>query len=278
MADNGRDEKGRFVTGSKINQGRVHSVARRARHSAAMIGRKLSDEHKAKLRGKICSAEHKKKISDAQKGRISPMKGRKHTAESKEKMSKSMLLRSPLSEESRKKISDTLKGQPFTDERRRNLSNALMGHKPSEESIRKTAAANRGKKRSPESCKKMSVKRLEKFKDPAFVSLMKKAWGIKPNKPETFLTGLLENLYPGEWKYTGDFSFMINGKNPDFVNCNGQKKCIELFGDYWHKGQNPQDRIDVFKPFGFETLVIWEHELKDIGNVSEKIKEFHMAA
>jgi G:T-mismatch repair DNA endonuclease (very short patch repair protein) len=51
----------------------------------------------------------------------------------------------------------------------------------------------------------------------------------------------------------------------------------ELYGDYWHKGQNPQDRIDMFKPFGFDTLVIWEKELKDMGAVTERIQEFHEA-
>jgi G:T-mismatch repair DNA endonuclease (very short patch repair protein) len=39
--------------------------------------------------------------------------------------------------------------------------------------------------------------------------------------------------------------------------------------------RNPQDRIDAFKPFGFDTLVIWERELKDIENVKNKIQEFH---
>lgn len=45
-------------------------------------------------------------------------------------------------------------------------------------------------------------------------------------------------------------------------------------GDYWHKGQNPQDRIDCFTPFGYRTLVIWESELKNINNVEQLIVEF----
>jgi hypothetical protein len=97
---------------------------------------------------------------------------------------------------------------------------------------------------------------------------------LKPNKPETFLINLLNKMYPGEWKYTGDASFMINGKSPDFTNCNGKKKLIELFGDYWHQGQTPQDRSDVFKPYGYETLVIWEHELKNIERLKFRINKF----
>ncbi len=50
---------------------------------------------------------------------------------------------------------------------------------------------------------------------------------------------------------------------PDFFNINGQKKVIEMFGDYWHQGQNPQDKIDRYAKSGFDCLVIWERELKE---------------
>ncbi len=121
---------------------------------------------------------------------------------------------------------------------------------------------------------KISKAKKENYKNPDFCKMMGQAWGLKPNKPETLMLDLLNNLYPNQWKFTGDFSFTINGKAPDFVNCNGQKKIIEVFGDYWHKGQNPQDRINVFKPFGYETLVIWEHELKEPKAVIDKIHNF----
>jgi hypothetical protein len=67
---------------------------------------------------------------------------------------------------------------------------------------------------------------------------------------------------------------VIAGKCPDFINCNGEKKIIELFGDYWHLGENPQERIDEFKPFGFDTLVIWEKELKNANGLKEKLLNF----
>ena len=53
--------------------------------------------------------------------------------------------------------------------------------------------------------------------------------------------------------------------NPDFININGEKKVIELFGEHWHdteeKGQ--ENRINKFKQFGFDCIVIWGKELKD---------------
>lgn len=54
-----------------------------------------------------------------------------------------------------------------------------------------------------------------------------------------------------------------------------KKKLIELFGDYWHKGEDPQDRINIFKKFGYDTLVIWESELKDINKVKNKVIKFN---
>jgi G:T-mismatch repair DNA endonuclease (very short patch repair protein) len=226
--------------------------------------------------------------------RISWMKGKTHTEESRKKIS-TMLSGHSVSKETRLKISNTLRGQPFTEERRKNISNGLKGYKASEETKRKLSAAHTGKKRSIEARKRMSEARLGiklsaetkrrmsiakkgyKPSDEAMAKLCK-ALAIKPNKPESALLKLLDQLYPGQWKYTGDYSFMINGKNPDFVNCNGQKKIIELFGDYWHEGDNPQDRADVFSPFGYETLVIWERELKNIDDVASKIQAFHEGA
>ena len=76
-------------------------------------------------------------------------------------------------------------------------------------------------------------------------------------------------------KYTGNGVVVISGLCPDFTNCNGQKKVIEMFGDYWHKGQNPQDRIDKFESFGFGCLVIWESEIKDEELVKIRIREFN---
>ena len=103
---------------------------------------------------------------------------------------------------------------------------------------------------------------------------MKKAWNLKPNKSEVLMLQLLNDLYPGEWKYTGDFSFTLDGKCPDFVNCNGKKLIIEYYGDYWHQGHDPQDRIDVFSPFGYRTLVIWESEMKNLPKVINRIVDF----
>jgi G:T-mismatch repair DNA endonuclease (very short patch repair protein) len=47
-----------------------------------------------------------------------------------------------------------------------------------------------------------------------------------------------------------------------------------MFGTYWHRGENPQKRINSFMHFGFATVVIWEYELKNESSVVDKIKNF----
>ena len=96
----------------------------------------------------------------------------------------------------------------------------------------------------------------------------------RPNKPEEKILSIVNEVCPGEYKYTGDGKFAIYGLYPDFTNCNGQKKIIEHFGDYWHREQDPQDRINKFKEFGYDCLIIWEHELRDAVAVTAKIREF----
>jgi len=113
------------------------------------------------------------------------------------------------------------------------------------------------------------------WKDPIFQKKIRKACALKPNKPEQALSKLLQNLFPNEYKYVGDFQFFLGGKNPDFMNLNGKKFLIELYGDYWHRNDDPQERIDHFKKFGFNTLIIWEHELKDQELLKNKLQNFH---
>jgi len=134
---------------------------------------------------------------------------------------------------------------------------------------------NKGKKLSEEHRKKLSEKKLNQWKEDKYVKMMMMAHHLYPNKPETFLSELLNNLIPNEYKYVGDGQCIIGGKCPDFLNINGQKKLIELYGDYWHRGQNEQDRIDYFKQYGFDTLIIWERELKNMELLRDKITQYN---
>jgi len=228
------------------------------------------------------------------------MYGRNHSEKSRLKISENNGSRRP---EVGRKISKALIGRKLSPEARKAISeghkgkglgpdNPWFGHHHSEKTKKIISKANKGKILSQETRKKMSenncMKRLgdrwngnnNPFKkklmtDPTFAKKWAESLKRKPTKPEIELGKILQNLFPGEYKYVGDFQTWIGGKNPDFMNVNGQKKLIEMFGDYWHRGENPELRIDHFRQFGFETLVVWESELGDEQKLVEGLKQFH---
>ena len=216
----------------------------------AHTGKKLSAEHKAKISlslmgnkrmlGKKLSPEWRAKMSASRSGVKNPNFGKhwKMSAAAKSKMSAS----------------------------RKGMKNTLGMH------------------HSPETRAKMSqIHKLEnmntEFRDRR-IGASRKALGQFPNNSETIIMNILDELYPNEWRYTGKDDFIIGGQNPDFVNVNGQKKIIEFFGDYWHTVRarkfkdTEQGRVELFRTYGFDTLIIWGRELKDIDTVKNKIKVF----
>ena len=89
---------------------------------------------------------------------------------------------------------------------------------------------------------------------------------------------MLNTLLPKEYKFVGDGKVFIANFVPDFINVNGQKKIIEIFGDYWHKRpeviKRDKRRKIAYKKYGYKTLIVWEHELKDLEKLEKKIIEF----
>lgn len=106
-----------------------------------------------------------------------------------------------------------------------------------------------------------------------------------PNQAEQKLDLLIQSLYPGEYKFTGDGSFIIDRKAPDWTNINGKNKLIELFGEHVHdpvfafrpvsENSTENGRKKVFSDLGYDTLVIWYRELKCLDIVANKIRGFH---
>jgi very-short-patch-repair endonuclease len=163
------------------------------------------------------------------------------------------------------------------------------------EVIAKAVAANRGMKRSLEGIENMSVAQKKRYEDPEQIRLLsiarKKLWQIpdyqiaqkmarnmSPNKSEILLGTILEKLFPDQFNFVGDYSLFIGGKCPDFVHVS-KHLVIELFGDYWHgeertstsNEQHVQERIDHFARYGYEAVVVWEHELEDLNKLKKKL-------
>ncbi len=216
-----------------------------------------SEESKAKIglasSGKIISEEHKAKISLANSGRV-------------------------FSEEHKVKLSKAHLGKTLSENHKAKLSKAGKRQILSEEHKAALLRANLGKKRTNSIKAKLSRAKVKNWENPTYRNsqalAIRLALKIHPNKPEIIVMNILESICPSEFKFVGDGQLIIAGKNPDFANINGHKQLIELFGDYWHRGENPKDRKKLFKQYGFDTLVIWESELKTPWKVMNKVKRF----
>jgi G:T-mismatch repair DNA endonuclease (very short patch repair protein) len=82
------------------------------------------------------------------------------------------------------------------------------------------------------------------------------------NRPES---KALKTLCQYGLEYVGDRRFWLTFKDgthkcPDFVNVKA-KVVVEIFGDYWHRGEDPQKLIKKYKQVGWKCFVYWEHEI-----------------
>ncbi len=136
-----------------------------------------------------------------------------------------------------------------------------------------------GKLRTKEQKRKSSEAHKKLWQSEKYIKKIMKNRKIKPNKKEIKLLRFLQdNHFP--YKFVGDGKIWINGKNPDFINTNHQKKIIEFYGDYWHRdekvkngGDGGQERREIFAEYGYATLIIWESELENKDKLLIKIKE-----
>lgn len=251
----GHEANRRFVRGHQL---RVSNPAKRPE-----IALKIKNWHT----GRKQSTGQKAKISSALRGRSPWNKG----------LTKFTDLRVAAMAQ---KTSEALKGRVRPEEESLKAGASNKGKKRSDEFRRKMSLRTSGYMKVPENREKVSQRTRRLWADPNSTfnnPIYRKEWarkrGLRPTKPEMELLGIIEsNQLP--FRYVGDGEVVIGRKCPDFINVNGQKQIIELFGDYWHHGQNPQDRASVFAAYGFSTLVVWQHELREPEKVLAKLKEF----
>lgn len=229
------------------------SEAGKGRHHTEETKKKMSEHQKGERSrnyGKHPSEKTRRKMSDARKGEKHWNYGKHPSKETLEKMRQSHKGQKP-SEETRKKQSEQRKGE----------NNPNFGKKFSEEHRLKLSLSHKGKRLSKETRLRMS-----------------KAFKHKKVKTHhTYPEHVFEQICKDcdlPYKYTGDGSFWIGRNpsiNPDFVDCNGGKTAIEIFGDYWHSPllrhnisypQTLKGREKLLKKYGWKLIVLWESDLR----------------
>lgn len=150
----------------------------------------------------------------------------------------------------------------------------MSGKHHSEGTKKKMGDAKRGKRLSDTHRKKLSLAHVKRrtipprwWEDKELVNLTVKkvirSGGKSPNKAEALLNRILKTNFPREWKFVGDGKVIIEGKCPDFININGRKLIIELFGKYWHDDSEVEPRKRLFAKYGYKTLILWDYEIKN---------------
>lgn len=125
----------------------------------------------------------------------------------------------------------------------------------------------------PEFRRERIEERKQLWQDPEYVAKQIKARNIKPNYPEQVLIKLFaEHKLP--FKFVGDSEFILGGRCPDFLNTDGKKQVIELFGTYWHKLFDVAQRTEHYRQYGFQVLILWEEELDNPERLLKKVKKF----
>lgn len=281
-------------------------------------GRKHTEETKKKIseagKGRIFSDERNKKISKTLTGRSLSAEHRKLTSEGVKLWWKNRSQNDI--NKFRKKLSISKKGIRPSEKALRNSLFARTGKKMSFEARRKSSLAHLGYERSSESIQKGIMSRKENTIKRGFyisekgkqnigiknsinmkdkwcnkdfaekrIKALFKAFCKKPNNFEIACSKFLDKLFPGEYKYTGDGSFFINNKSPDFIS-NKHRIVILCNGIYWHllkygfddTNQNrKQIEIKESVPFleaGYDVLFIWENELEK-PNLKTRILNFN---
>jgi len=108
---------------------------------------------------------------------------------------------------------------------------------------------------------------LELWQDPVYAK--KVLHRRTPSGPEKTFMGV-----GTQYRFVGNGQLVIGGKNPDFISIKDDYKLIEIWGEHFKLGRNPQDLIDFYKVRGYDCLVIWASELKHPEQVLVRIQEF----
>lgn len=260
----------------------------------ALKGKPKSPEHQKAL-SISQKGRHYSPATEFKKGCISTFMGKHHSEESKAKLRQSLRgkhsspatefkkgQKMPWATERNRKIS----ANPRTKEKHREISKELCQDPVYIEKI----------SHPKEMRHHLSKLKIEQYReDPTLHQRISKATKLGMSKPEArrnLMSAIARRSEDPEWfkkvmrsrrptdieqklidvitkynlpyKYTGNGTFKVNGKYPDFVNTNSQKIAIDIFGDYWHSPDEVPKRKAAFAEYGWKLVILWGHEINTL--------------
>jgi len=104
---------------------------------------------------------------------------------------------------------------------------------------------------------------LKRWENKEYAQSVLNALQVRPNKLEQ----LVDSITCDAIRYVGDgaeWRIWPNGrhKNPDFI-IDKKHRVIEIWGDYWHRNDDPMVDIEMWNRLGYECLIIWEHQVHE---------------
>jgi hypothetical protein len=154
-------------------------------------------------------------------------------------------------------------------------ASSIRGRPRSLETRKKIGRGNKGKKKTKEMRERCRQQTRRLWQDPKFVRKQMKARGAAPNKTELRLLSILDEHFPGQWRYVGDGEYFVGNKNPDFIHTS-EKKAIDLFGGigFFHTLEEMPPRIAYFEERGYRLLILTERHLQDLPEVISHVLFF----
>lgn len=155
----------------------------------------------------------------------------------------------------------------------RGQKNPMYGKHRSQEVKDAISRAQRKRFGDPQERRKLSNQSRALWSNEGFLTKVISGRAKRPTEPEAKLIDIATKYFP-QFKYNGNFDqgVILNYLIPDFVNVNGKKELIEVFGDYFHSPQgsggkwhrSELGRVMAYNSIGWKCLIIWEHELKQL--------------
>ena len=172
----------------------------------------------------------------------------------------------PHTEESKKKISIALKKKWQESEYRAKLLPSRRNYKPTKETNEKISKSrmgiepwNKGKKWKNPTYKK-------RWEDVEFrkkmINAISKGNLHRPTSLEKDMIALIAK-HDLPYKYVGDGELIVGGKNPDFVNTNGEKILIEVGNVFHHQNGYEEKRKAHFNKSGWKCFVFIGNKLDE---------------